>query len=202
MTEQRKTLLAIAAMLLLANAVALFIVNMKAPRQPDIWFGYADEIPFQFMGTDPRMIAFRGAPFRLTQDGAQLHANRVGYHEIVRNFGRSATERELASCTDYCVGNPWFAWAIAENDTTLATVIAATRAIRNRCNTEVVIFGEFNSDPGLDGMPIFFAPIKLGPVTIGPAPLIDTSLKYRRINETLEQFGERTGCARVSPLQP
>ncbi len=202
MTEQRKTLVAVAAMLLVANLVALFFINLKQPPQPDVWFGYAAEMPFSLMDTDPRMIAFRGAPVRLTQLGAQLHGNRVEYREIVSNFGRSASERELANCADYCVGNPWFAWAVADDGATLATAIAAARAIRNSCNTEIVIFGEFDSDPGLDGMPIFFAPIEVGPPTIGPMPLIDTSLRYRRINETLVQFGERTGCARVSPLRP
>lgn len=200
LTPSRRVLIGVALALGAANALSI-LIDMPE-RSPTIWFGYAAEVAYPIVPSDPRASTANRSMVRLSQNGASLLGQPVSYTAMINNSGRGAIELELQSCSDGCITNPWFAFAMAEYDTPISTVIAAARAVRDACNVEVVVFYSNDVTSRIRGMPVFLAPIDIDWQSMWGPQLVDTSLMFRNHDETVDHFGTRTGCARISPLHP
>jgi hypothetical protein len=205
LTEQRKTLLAIAAMLLMANVVALFFLNTKPTEA--LWFSAtitefdppseSDEATRLLYPLERRMVVLDG-------DGARLGNRRVPFTAMVSNTGRAEFARQQREGLEGYAPGPWRVEALVAHDTPVSTVIAAVRQVNASCNLPVMIYSPrtAGNDAG-NGRWLVIAPI-------GDDRLVafsgmhgeDTTADRLGPYEPLERFGERTGCARVSPLQP
>lgn len=201
MTSRRKILLTLIVLLSAANVIWLLV-------QPDrrvyaLWVG-SEQIEATSSGLEGRLLAVGNQPVVLDRHGAMRDGTRVPYTAMISNIGASAFLSETRECREIaflgCPYSPWTATALARPDTPVSTVQAAYKAVRSRCNVQVLIFVQ--REDGVYGSPVIETwsddPALLG---FGSTHPWDSSLMTPREGETLDQFGRRTGCARFSPLR-
>jgi hypothetical protein len=206
---RRRTLIltGIALLLCVGNATYFLIANTSSDdANPDtmvgLWFGFDQaSIAQSHDGDWPKV---RRPMVRLNAHGATREGRAVPYTDMVENMGRSAYDHQSAHCVDGCSRGPWFASAAADPDATMAIIISAVRAIRKRCNVEVVIYD--GSTAKMTGHAMFLARIRdvhrMADVEMFGFQVNDPSLLNRRPQETDSQFWTRTGCVQLNPLRP
>lgn len=202
-------------MLLVANVVALLVTRYKQQDTPvrAFWAGYSDAAQMYALQPPPPDDMPSRPIAELRSDGAYFGGRRVPVSALVTNMGRATFLRRRTLCggDHYCEDSPWTSNIVVANDTPISAVIATHRAIRALCSVEVNFFvwredsvGETgmgwpfmlttNDDPKLDRFG--YQPFSIPPYGW------DETLLHLEQGESLDQFGERTGCARVSPLGP
>ncbi len=202
MTPQRKTLLSVAAMLVCANAVALAVMNHKPPRM--WWFGMPTEqtgAPFDVPDPLGQMAVLDAGG--LTRDG-----RRVPYAAMIDNMGLRRFRAFQAECFEAdCDAGPWTIRAFASPETPLSRVFEAVQRAQALCGVQAFIFSDFSSADfgalrGFGYSMVFTHSSDPDVAAISSVYPMSTAEQVLRRGETLDQFGERTGCARVSPLRP
>ncbi len=203
-------------MLVLANIVALAVMNHKPTAALYAGFEVMGlEIPLPPDGEQ----TYRPPPSAiLDRNGAQRSGIAVGYTALIDNIGRSAFAERREGCGQggSCPTTPWLVRLEAASDTPISIVMTAVNAIHRNCNVEVVVFTDIGPFLGLAtrpiGLPLMFAvpgderldsfmDARSHHVTDqGDDP--DHALMGIAEGESVDQFGERTGCARISPLRP
>ena len=201
MTVRRKVLLCLAVALIAANV--FWLLYRPDDRVRALWFGSGELVLLSSTrgGSD---ASLGGLPIVLDRSGPMRQGKRVPYTAMIDNVGADAFSRELRECVEGCSvsSGPWRAMAMIRPDTPISVVVSAYRAVRAICNVQVLIFSEREDQEGLVGTPIMIAwsddPALGG---FGATHPWDSSLMTLQEGETLDQFGERTGCAPVSPLR-
>lgn len=201
MTKQRKTLLSMAAMLFCANAVALAVMNYKPAKLA--WFGSPGELPPSPDGQNSRYSFL----VQLGRSGPTRNGVRAPYAAMIDNVGNRQFLQNRASCLEGdCDAGPWTISAFASADAPLSLIIEAVERTQTLCDVQVVIYTNLMIDGRNAGT--FGWPVLIG--TADDPGIEDMSSSYSqspmhqrlRQGETLGQFGERTGCERISPLRP
>ena len=206
--RRRTVILAGIALLLCVGNVAYFLIGhpIRDDAYPDttvgLWFGF-DQAPIA-QSHDDDWPMLRRPMVRLNAHGATRGGRPVPYTAMVENMGQTAYDYQSANCVDGCLGGPWFAFAAADPDATMAIIISAVRAIRERCNVEIVIYD--GSTAEMTGHAMFLARIKdvhrRADLEMFDFQVNDPTLLSRKPQETDAQFSTRTGCAQLSPLRP
>ena len=203
MTARRKILLCVALLLIAANGLWLLVQPEQRVRA--LWFGSGEIV--WLPSTQSRSDApADGQAIVLERSGATLQGRPVPYIDMIDNVGANRFSRELRECQQAMdcplPYGPWTAMALVRPDTPISVVEAAYQAVRATCNVQVVIFSERQDQEGFVGNPVMIAwnddPALLG---FGATHPWNSSLMTWQEGETLDQFGQRTGCARVSPLR-
>lgn len=205
MSEQRKFLLAILALLLFANIAALMMAN--DPPTEALWIGSpAIELMPSQEGAEG---VHSSAPLvTLDHEGAKVAGMQTAFTSMISNVGSSAFIRNQLECRKVfhgCADSPWTARALIDREAPVSVVIAAYEAVAAVCKVEIIFFTEFTHENGevtTWGFPVMFAESGHPALTdFSSEHSWNSTLPVRRAGETLHQFGERTGCGQISPLR-
>ena len=184
-------LLALAAMLIITNALAWYI--RPVPQQtPPVWFGPAIMEPTP--PAEDGSAQFVPIPVvELGEASQALNGRPVPLTAAIGNTGRTAYLNEAENCLHGCLPSPWYSMLEVRAATNIGRVFDAVRQLREACNVDVTVYVASRRQV----ITVFFADTSAA-LSFG----FDTTTDTPRPGETLDQFGERTGCARISPLRP